>query len=95
MPQRPVGTFCQYADPASRDPRAGSVRIDGRELTGLRADVLARADVGVLLVEQDLRLAFTVASEVRVMQNGRLVHSATVHDFRRDRVTARRLLGVG
>jgi ABC-type branched-subunit amino acid transport system ATPase component len=46
-------------------------------------------------VEQDLRLAFTVASAVRVMEKGRLVHSATVHDFRRDRVTARRLLGVG
>jgi branched-chain amino acid transport system ATP-binding protein len=46
-------------------------------------------------VEQDLRLAFTVASEVRVMEKGKLVHSATVHDFRRDRVTARRLLGVG
>jgi branched-chain amino acid transport system ATP-binding protein len=51
--------------------------------------------VGVLLVEQDLRLALTVASEVRVMEKGRLVHSATAHDFRRDRATARRLLGVG
>jgi branched-chain amino acid transport system ATP-binding protein len=62
------------------------------------ADVLGQireAGVGVLLVEQDLRLAFTVASEVRVMEKGRLVHSATVHDFRRDRATARRLLGVG
>jgi branched-chain amino acid transport system ATP-binding protein len=51
--------------------------------------------VGVLLVEQDLRLAFAVASEVRVMEKGTLVHSASVHDFRRDRATARRLLGVG
>jgi branched-chain amino acid transport system ATP-binding protein len=53
------------------------------------------AGVGVLLVEQDLRLAFAVASEVRVMEKGRLVHAASVHDFRRDRATARRLLGVG
>ena len=62
------------------------------------ADVLGQireTGVGVLLVEQDLRLAFTVASEVRVMEKGKLVHSATVHDFRRDRATARRLLGVG
>jgi branched-chain amino acid transport system ATP-binding protein len=51
--------------------------------------------VGVLLVEQDLRLAFAVASEVRVMEKGRLVHAASVHEFRRDRGTARRLLGVG
>jgi branched-chain amino acid transport system ATP-binding protein len=53
------------------------------------------AGVGVLLVEQDLRLAFAVADEVRVMEKGRLVHAASVHDFRRDRATARRLLGVG
>jgi branched-chain amino acid transport system ATP-binding protein len=51
--------------------------------------------VGIVLVEQDLRLAFTVASEVRVMDKGRLVHGATVDAFRRDRDTARRLLGVG
>jgi branched-chain amino acid transport system ATP-binding protein len=53
------------------------------------------AGVGVLIVEQDLRLAFAVASEVRVMEKGRLVHAASVHAFRRDRATARRLLGVG
>jgi branched-chain amino acid transport system ATP-binding protein len=51
--------------------------------------------VGVLLVEQDLRLAFAVADDVRVMEKGRFVHMASVHDFRRDRATARRLLGVG
>ena len=51
--------------------------------------------VGVVLVEQDLRLAFSVADEVRVMEKGRFVHTASVHDFRRDRATARRLLGVG
>ncbi len=53
------------------------------------------AGVGVLLVEQDLRLAFAVADDVRVMEKGRFVHMASVHDFRRDRATARRLLGVG
>jgi branched-chain amino acid transport system ATP-binding protein len=56
---------------------------------------IRREGVGVLLVEQDLRLAFAVADEVRVIEKGRLVHSASVHDFRRDRATARRLLGVG
>jgi len=49
----------------------------------------------VLLVEQDLRLAFTVADEVRVMETGQIVHGATVDEFRRDRATARQLLGVG
>ena len=49
----------------------------------------------MLLIEQDLRLAFAVAGEVRVMEKGRLVHAAPVEEFRRDRATARRLLGVG
>jgi len=51
--------------------------------------------VGVLLVEQDLRLAFATTDEVRVMEKGQFVHSATVAAFRRDRSTATRLLGVG
>jgi branched-chain amino acid transport system ATP-binding protein len=50
--------------------------------------------VGILLVEQDLRLAFAVSDEVRVMEKGRFVHAATVDEFRRDRATAARLLGV-
>jgi branched-chain amino acid transport system ATP-binding protein len=61
-------------------------------------DVLAEirsAGAGVLLVEQDLRLAFAVADDVRVMEKGRIVHAASVDEFRRDRATARRLLGVG
>ena len=66
------------------------VRQIGDVLGEIRAE-----GVGVLLVEQDLRLAFAVAHEVRVMEKGRLVHAATVDEFRRDRATARRLLGVG
>jgi branched-chain amino acid transport system ATP-binding protein len=73
---------------------------DGLAQTVVRqiGDVLGQIrqeGVGILLVEQDLRLAFAVAGEVRVMEKGRLVHAASVHDFRRDRATARRLLGVG
>jgi branched-chain amino acid transport system ATP-binding protein len=56
---------------------------------------IRRAGAGVLLVEQDLRLAFEVADELRVMEKGRFVHAATVEAFRHDRPTARRLLGVG
>jgi len=56
---------------------------------------IREAGVGVLLVEQDLRLAFAVASEVRVMEKGKLVYAASVDEFRRDRATARQLLGVG
>ncbi|MPY78452.1 MAG: ATP-binding cassette domain-containing protein [Actinophytocola sp.] len=54
-----------------------------------------RADgVTVLLVEQDLHLAFSVCDEVAVMAKGQVVHRAATPAFRRDPDTAHRLLGV-
>jgi len=47
-----------------------------------------------LVVEQDLRLAFDVADRVLVMSKGRIVHSASVADFRADGPRARSLLGI-
>jgi branched-chain amino acid transport system ATP-binding protein len=48
----------------------------------------------VLLVEQDLHLAFAVADEIAVMERGRVVHRVPTPEFRRDPATASRLLGV-
>ncbi|MGH2945134.1 MAG: ABC transporter ATP-binding protein [Solirubrobacteraceae bacterium] len=48
----------------------------------------------VVIVEQDLHLAFAVAQEVRVMDKGRFVHGASTEAFRRDGRTARNLLGI-
>jgi branched-chain amino acid transport system ATP-binding protein len=50
--------------------------------------------VAVLLVEQDLHLAFAVADDIAVLAKGTVVHSAPTGKFRRDPDTARRLLGV-
>jgi branched-chain amino acid transport system ATP-binding protein len=50
--------------------------------------------VAVVLVEQDLHLAFSVADEVAVLAKGVVVHAASTSAFRRDPDTARRLLGV-
>jgi branched-chain amino acid transport system ATP-binding protein len=50
--------------------------------------------VAVLLVEQDLHLAFGVAEEIAVMAKGALVHRVPTAEFRRDPDTAHRLLGV-
>ncbi|MGI8720737.1 MAG: ABC transporter ATP-binding protein [Geodermatophilaceae bacterium] len=50
--------------------------------------------VTVLLVEQDLHLAFGVADEVAVMVKGQIAHRCSTADFRADEPTARRLLGV-
>ena len=58
-------------------------------ITTMRAE-----GVAVLLVEQDLYLAFAVADEIAVMDKGRIVHRASKEGFRGDRATAQRLLGV-
>jgi branched-chain amino acid transport system ATP-binding protein len=49
----------------------------------------------VLLVEQDLRLAFSVASRVVILQKGSVQLDTTTEDFRSDPVRAKALLGVG
>lgn len=56
---------------------------------------LATTGLAILIVEQDLRLAFDVAQRVMVMQKGEIVHQATTHDFRHDGERAQAMLGVG
>jgi branched-chain amino acid transport system ATP-binding protein len=55
----------------------------------LRAEGLS-----VLLVEQDLRAAFTLSDRILVMQKGRIVHDSATDEFRSDAERAHRLLGV-
>ena len=62
----------------------------GQILRGLMGEGIA-----VLLVEQDLHLAFDVADRVTVMSKGRIVHESSVASFRGDQALAHRLLGVG
>lgn len=56
---------------------------------------LAGTGMAILLVEQDLRLAFAVSDRLAVMRKGEIVHQSTVADFRRDERLAHSLLGVG
>jgi branched-chain amino acid transport system ATP-binding protein len=56
---------------------------------------LARTGLAVLIVEQDLRLAFDVADRVVVMTKGQIVHRSSVAEFRSDAKRAHALLGVG
>lgn len=51
--------------------------------------------LALLVVEQDLRLAFDVADRVLVMQKGRIVHEDSVGGFRSDGERAQALLGIG
>jgi len=55
---------------------------------------LAGEGVAVLLVEQDLHLAFAVSREIAVMAGGTIAHRTGTDSFRRDPATAGRLLGV-
>ncbi|MFE2287083.1 ABC transporter ATP-binding protein [Streptomyces sp. NPDC059443] len=50
--------------------------------------------MSVVLVEQNLGLAFSVAQKVAVMQKGRIVHQAACAEFRSSPEDRRRLLGV-
>jgi branched-chain amino acid transport system ATP-binding protein len=56
---------------------------------------LASSGMALLVVEQDLRLAFSVADRVLVMNKGRIVHESTTAEFRSDGARARSLLGIG
>jgi branched-chain amino acid transport system ATP-binding protein len=56
---------------------------------------LCAAGLSVLLVEQDLRLAFSVASRVVILQKGSVQLDTTTEDFRSDPRRAKALLGVG
>lgn len=49
--------------------------------------------VAILLVEQNLGLAISVADEIHVMSKGKIVFSGTPDDLRRDPETRARLLG--
>jgi branched-chain amino acid transport system ATP-binding protein len=61
---------------------------------GAMIRAMAAAGVAVLLVEQDLHLAFGVADDIAVMARGAIVHRSITPAFRRDPATARRLLGI-
>jgi branched-chain amino acid transport system ATP-binding protein len=56
--------------------------------------VMRAEGVAVLLVEQDLHLAFSVSDQIAVLEKGRIVHRVPTEGFRRDPATAHRLLGV-
>jgi branched-chain amino acid transport system ATP-binding protein len=56
---------------------------------------LTRHGLAIVLVEQNLRLAFGVASRVAVMEKGHIVLDTTTEDFRSDKARAHALLGVG
>jgi branched-chain amino acid transport system ATP-binding protein len=65
------------------------VDLIGEAIGGMKAE-----GVTLVVVEQDLHLAFAVADEIAVMDKGQIVHRSTTREFRSDSSVAHRLLGV-
>ena len=65
------------------------VDLIGEAIGGMKAE-----GVTLVVVEQDLHLAFAVAEEIAVMDKGVIVHRSSTRDFRSDSSVAHRLLGV-
>ncbi len=66
------------------------VRLIGELVGRLRRE----QDLSILLAEQNLALALEVADRVYVLERGAIVHEAAAAEFREDRETQRRFLGV-
>ena len=64
-------------------------------LVGETIGTLARSGVTVLLVEQNLTLALSIADEIAVMSKGRITFRGAPEDLRSDTERVRQLLGVG
>jgi branched-chain amino acid transport system ATP-binding protein len=75
------------------EPSDGLAPIVVDQVTRLLAE-LRDEGLSVLLVEQDLRAAFTLADEIAVMRKGQIVHRAPTPEFRSDPNRAQQLLGV-
>lgn len=65
------------------------VNLIGEAIAGMKAE-----GVTLVVVEQDLHLAFAVADEIAVMDKGRVVHRSATLEFRSDSSVAHALLGV-
>ena len=65
------------------------VDLIGEAIAGMKAE-----GVTLVVVEQDLHLAFAVADDIAVMDKGLIVHRSTTRAFRSDSSVAHRLLGV-
>ncbi len=65
-------------------------------VTEIRREIaaIAKRGVSVLLVEQNLRTALTLASRIYLMEKGQVVHEATPQQLTTDPSTVHRYLGV-
>jgi ABC-type branched-subunit amino acid transport system ATPase component/branched-subunit amino acid ABC-type transport system permease component len=75
------------------EPAAGLDEQETRELGHVIRTVAAQWEIGVLLVEHDMSLVFSVCDRVTAMQFGRVIASGRADDVRNDPIVVAAYLG--
>lgn len=75
------------------EPSEGLAPVMVQHLEKIIAD-LGKTGLGILLVEQNLYSALSVADRLYVLETGKVVHAASVEEIRRDQSPLMRYLGV-
>jgi uncharacterized protein (UPF0261 family)/ABC-type branched-subunit amino acid transport system ATPase component len=76
------------------EPTEGLAPVIVDQMVAMLKSLAAEGVISVLLIEQNLGVATSVADRVLVMVNGRIAHEASAAELRADRDLQQRLLGV-
>jgi uncharacterized protein (UPF0261 family) len=76
------------------EPTEGLAPVIVDQLVAMLKGLAAEGAISVLLIEQNLGVAASVADRILVMVNGRIAHEAGAAELRADRDLQQRLLGV-
>ena len=76
------------------EPTEGLAPVIVDQLSDMLRQLAGEGEISVLLIEQNLGVATTVASRVAIMVNGRLVREMSARELAHDHELQRRLLGV-
>ena len=76
------------------EPTEGLAPVIVDQLSEMLRQLAAEGEISVLLIEQNLGVATTVASRVAIMVNGRIVREMSARDLANDHELQQRLLGV-
>jgi uncharacterized protein (UPF0261 family)/ABC-type branched-subunit amino acid transport system ATPase component len=76
------------------EPTEGLAPVIVDQMVAMFKSLAAEGAISVLLIEQNLGVAASVADRILVMVNGRIAHEAAAAELRADRDLQQRLLGV-
>ena len=76
------------------EPTEGLAPVIVDQLSDMLRQLAGEGEISVLLIEQNLGVATTVASRVAIMVNGRLVREMSARELAQDHQLQQRLLGV-